>query len=96
MFRAGIDWAGLVVGLAAVAAREYLRRPKMALHKDLSDARQTLREMLWEARERHLENLLFHTCEVHELTVLLVETAGWHVECFTMAALANERAVLGD
>lgn len=96
MFRAGIDWAGLIVGVAAVATREYLRRPKMALHKDLSDARETLRGMLWERREMHLDRLLLHECELHELTVLLIETAGWHITCFTMAALADDYAVLCD
>lgn len=79
-----------------MAAREYLRRPKVAKHDELMEARTILRAMLWERRELHLDRLLFHDCDLHELTVLLVETAGWHLECFTMAALANDYAVLCD
>lgn len=96
MFRAGIDWAALIVGLAAVATREYLRRPKMALHEDMKRARDILREMLWENRQTHLDRLLLHDCDLYDLTVLLVETAGWHIECFTMAALSDNPLVLCD
>jgi hypothetical protein len=96
MFRAGIDWAALVIGVATVVAREYLRRPKMALHEDMREARDILRAMLWENRATHLDRMLLHDCELHDLTVLLIETAGWHVECFTMAALADDPLVLCD
>ena len=96
MFRASADWAGLLVGVATVVTREYLRRPKMAQHEEMKQAREILREMLWERRDEHLEYILFHDCEMRRLSLLLIETAGWHETCFTMAALADDHAVLCD
>ena len=96
MFRAGIDWAGLVVGVAAVATREYLRRPKMAEHQELRNARDDLRALLWDRRDIHLDYLLMHECELRDLSLELINAAGWHLTCFTMAALADDPAVLCD
>jgi hypothetical protein len=96
MFRAGADWAGLLIGVATVVTREYLRRPKMAQHEEMKQARDILRAMLWERRDEHLDRILLHDCDLHDLTILLIETAGWHETCFTMAALADDYAVLCD
>lgn len=66
----------------------------MARLFDTEDARRLLREMLWEKRDLHLDRILFHQCDLHDLTVLLVQTAGWSEEAFVMAVLADTRGML--
>lgn len=96
MFRAETSWVALVVGVTAVVTREYLRRPKMARGAKAHRDREELRRELWENRDTYLDNVLLHDCQLRQVTIHMIEGAGWHLVCFTMAALANDKAVLCD
>lgn len=96
MFGSDPGWEGLVVALATLATRTYLRRVRMAEKPYTERDVQSVRAALWAHGEYLVEHLLEHehleVCEVSSQLRLV----GWTPEAFIVAVSFDCRELLDD
>lgn len=98
MFTADSGWVGLVVALATVALRLYLREVPVKIPERTAEAIQRQRQYLWDNRFQVCDDLLQHEqgCTLRVQAEDFITLVGWLHESFVMATLTGERSVLDE
>lgn len=94
MFTADVGWVGLLVALATVAARLYLRETDMEPENKYEEHLELLKDMIWESHDTYLDYLLFHKCRAGKFAAAMVWIVGWEREDFIKAAILEDRSRL--